>query len=187
LADETVVEFRVGLAGRFQAENAALAFLALRAGRPETTMEAMKTGFAQARLPGRMEVVGSFPPVVLDGAHTPLAARRLLETWRELFTEPGVLLFGSVEGKNAREMAQILGPAFDQVIVSTPGTFKPSSPQEVTELFLEVNPTTRLIREPAQALSVALELAGRTRPVLVTGSFYMLGEVRGLVLARQSS
>ena len=61
---------------RKQAENAALAYLCLRRCRAAITETQFHEGFAAARLPGRMEIVPGSPPVVLDGAHTPLAVRR---------------------------------------------------------------------------------------------------------------
>ncbi len=64
--------------------------------------------------PGASRSLPRIPPVVLDGAHTPLAVTRLLETFRAMYPDGGVLLFGSVSGKKPQEMAEILAPAFEQ-------------------------------------------------------------------------
>ncbi len=85
LRGEETRSFHLSMLGAFQAENAALAYLALRRTRPGIRDEAYTRGFAAASLPGRMEVVRRAGlTVVLDGAHTPLAVRRLLESFRAL-------------------------------------------------------------------------------------------------------
>lgn len=179
-------DFRLSLLGAFQAENAALAWVTLRSVHPEITPARYRRGFRAARLPGRMELVRGRPPVILDGAHTPLAVQRLLESVRALFPDAGgpgrpVLLFGSVAGKNPQAMAEILAPWFGAIIVSTPGTFKPSDPRGVWQVFHALNPAAELVRDPADALRRARALSRGRLPILVTGSFYMVSEIRKLL------
>jgi dihydrofolate synthase/folylpolyglutamate synthase len=181
LAENPAEDFRLSMLGEFQAENAALAFLTLRRTMPEIPISCYRDGFARTILPGRMEVRGVAPAIVLDGAHTPLAVTRLLSSFRAVFPGEAILLFGSVSGKKPREMAAILAPAFWRIIISTPGTFKESDPEEVAEIFRGFNPATVLEKDPARALKLAREESGGTRPVLVTGSFYMIGEIGRLL------
>jgi dihydrofolate synthase/folylpolyglutamate synthase len=128
-----------------------------------------------------MELRGTDPVVVLDGAHTPLAVTRLRAAFRAVFPGQAILLFGSVSGKNPRAMAQIMAPDFFRIIISTPGTFKESNPGEVADIFRAVNPATLLEPDPRAALRLAMEESGGTRPILVTGSFYMVAEIRRLL------
>jgi dihydrofolate synthase/folylpolyglutamate synthase len=174
------VSFTLSMPGAFQAENAALAYLCLRRTRNGITEAQFRAGFAAARLPGRMEIVPGSPTVVLDGAHTPLAVRRLLETFQALYPAGGVLLFGSVSGKRPHEMAEVLAPAFDRIVISRPNAFKPSDPQEVWAIFRQMHKGVELLEDPARALARARELAAG-RPILVTGSFYMVSEIRALL------
>ena len=169
----------LALIGDFQAENAALVHLA--AGRIlGLTPEALARGFAAARLPGRLELLRSHPPVVVDGAHTPRSVERVLAAFRALFGPDGVLLFGAAKGKKIAEMAPLLAPAFRSIVITAPGTFKESEPAEAHRLFLARQPGARLEPDTAAALRLALELAGERRPLLVLGSFYLAGEVRRL-------
>jgi dihydrofolate synthase/folylpolyglutamate synthase len=175
------VPLTLSMPGAFQAENAALAYLCLHRCRPGIGEARFRAGFAGARLPGRMEIVPGDPPVVLDGAHTPLAVRRVLEAFRALYPNGGgVLLFGSVAGKRPREMAEVLAPAFQRIVISRPNTFKPSDPQEVWAIFRTLHKGVELAEDPAGALERARELAAG-RPILVTGSFYMVSEIRALL------
>ena len=181
LRDDEPMQLRLAMLGDFQAENAALAALTLRRTRPEIPLTAYQEGFGHTTLPGRMEVRRGSPVIVLDGAHTPLAVTRLLASFRRVFPGDAVLLFGSVSGKRPHEMAEILARAFSTVIVSTPGTFKVSNPAEVADIFRRLAPATILERDPRTALAKAREASGGTRPILVTGSFYMVSEIRRLL------
>lgn len=181
LSGDIPVEFRLSLLGEFQAENAALACLTLRRTRPEIPLDCYRDGLLAASLPGRMEVVGTNPPVVLDGAHTPLAVSRLVDSFDKIFPGEAVLVFGSVAGKRPREMASILARRFPRIVISTPGTFKESNPEQVFEIFRSLNPGTVLEKMPEAALRRARQESGGTRPILVTGSFYMVAEIRRLL------
>jgi dihydrofolate synthase / folylpolyglutamate synthase len=182
------VSIEPGMPGSFQAENAALAFLATDAILASVGVEeAERRGFIAdgirgARLPGRMELLQRDPPVMIDAAHTPSSVRRLLDSFSNAFPEKGILIFGSVLGKNPAAMAEVLASGFDSIIISTPGTFKPSDPQSVYDAFCQAHRSVELILDPKQAYVRASTLAGGSKPILVTGSFYMIAEVRPLLV-----
>ena len=104
-----------------------------------------------------------------------------LDTFTELFGTGGVLLFAAAAGKRIPEMAQILAPAFRDVVITTPGTFRESNAEEVRRSFARLNPETLLVPDTTRALARARELAGDQRPLLVTGSFYLAGLVREIL------
>jgi dihydrofolate synthase/folylpolyglutamate synthase len=81
-------------------------------------------------------------------------------------------------------MAALLAPHFHTVIVSTPGRFKESNPEEVHALFRNVHSRVLLEKTPHRALEQAIRIAGKEKPILVTGSFYMLSEIRRIWLER---
>jgi dihydrofolate synthase/folylpolyglutamate synthase len=175
--------YSLALIGSVQAENAALVHLAVERSLPRF-LPALATGFAAARLPARMEVLRRDPrdpAVVIDGAHTPRSVQTVLDTFSQLFGTDGVLLFAAAAGKKIPEMAEILAPAFRQVVVTTPGTFRESNAEEVRRVFARLNPNTLLIPDTAQALARARELAGARRPLLITGSFYLAGLAREIL------
>lgn len=180
------LECGLSMYGRHQAENACLAFLCLKiltdAGRPDlVSPRAITEGFSRAKLPGRFEIIEKSPPLVLDTAHTPASVERAVGTLREITTEPGVLLFGAVSGKDIPGMANILAPAFKHIVVSRPGIFKKNNPAEAAEIFRAVHSDVILEMEPGEALRKARGLAGPGVPILVTGSFYMAAEIRKIL------
>jgi dihydrofolate synthase/folylpolyglutamate synthase len=176
LRDGTEQALRLAMLGAHQGENAALAFLALR--RLGLAPEAIAAGCAAALLPARMELLRRDPPVVLDGAHTPRSVARVLESFGTLFPAKGVLLFAAAADKRIGEMAAILAPAFQAIVTTSTGGLRESRPQEVHDLFARVNPATELVVEPGAALERALDKAAGRLPLLITGSFYLAGEVR---------
>jgi len=183
---------RIDLApgGRIQAENAALALEVAADLEPALlraeTHDTIRAVLAAVRLPGRFQLLEGRPPIVLDGAHTP----RSMDALRDAFAgmpavrdaeAPPLLVFGCALGKDHRRMAdQLCGgrrPVFMDVIVSTPGSFKPSDPSAVAAAFRRTGARVSLIADPAEAWTAALEESAGIRPILVTGSFFMAGEI----------
>ncbi|MBI9105902.1 MAG: bifunctional folylpolyglutamate synthase/dihydrofolate synthase [Spirochaetales bacterium] len=179
------ISFKLKQAGFYQAKNAAMAVsvLAHLKRKKETGISDINLalGIPSTALPGRMEVfapAGS-PKVVLDGAHTPksaiLSAQAFFETTGEA---GGTLLFGAVDGKDTHGMAEVLSALFNRVVISTPGTFKKSDPDEVFRIFSSTGISAELLKDPSDALDRALSYG---KPVFVTGSFYMVSEIRALL------
>ena len=182
--DENIT-FNLSTIGNVQVENAILAWSVLKnLLQPDSkTNTFLLKGINKAKLPGRFEIINKNNfTFVFDGAHTPVSVTRLLETWNSMFNKNGILIFGSVADKNPSEMAKLLSPYFDKTIISTPGTFKESYPEEVFEIFKKYSPNVQLNKDPAKAYGTALKYSDGKIPVLVTGSFYMVSEIRKLVL-----
>ncbi|MDR1317862.1 MAG: bifunctional folylpolyglutamate synthase/dihydrofolate synthase [Spirochaetales bacterium] len=175
---EKALSLRLRLRGEVQAENAALAFLVIRDILPEIPEELVVRGLEEADIPGRLQKLLDAPPVFVDGSHTPLSVRRLLHSFREMYPRPDTLVLGIVGGKRQEEIARILCPAFRRVIVTTPGTFKASDPQALHRICSAHNANTGLVPDPAQALAEAKKgLPDSGAPILITGSFYLAGEI----------
>lgn len=172
---------RLKLRGEHQGENCALAVAGIHNVLPEIPDDQINRAVSGTFLPGRMELIRENPPVMIDGAHTKQSIERTLKTFSQLFTGKGILIYGSVAGKDAQSMASILSGHFEHIIISRPGTFKKSNPRELFTLFQEKNESTFLLEEPDDAWEKALELSRGEKPVLVAGSFYMAAEIRKIL------
>ncbi len=171
---------KLKMIGSVQAENAALAWMCLNhLGIP---FSAAAEGFSRALLPGRFEITGTDPVYIFDGAHTPQSIKQVIESYTTLFGEKGILIFGAVAGKDIKTMAQLLSPFFTHILISTPGTFKENYPKDVYTAFNNLREDTLFVENSTDALQTALQLSHGTLPVLVTGSFYMAGEIRKMVV-----
>ncbi len=186
---------RLALPGRHQAANAAVVATAvqeLRGLGVEVSPAALAEGLATVRWPGRLEWVQGEPPLLLDGAHNPAAARALRNYLREslLAPNPGaasrrlVLIFGTMRDKAVAEIADLLFPLAAAVVLTQPGQRRAATPQGLAEVTGHLNPRVLEREEPREALELARELAGPEGVVVVTGSLYLVGEIRQLVLER---
>jgi dihydrofolate synthase/folylpolyglutamate synthase len=176
--------FHTRMLGNVQAENAALALLVLRTLlKPDAEqLEAVRSAFAETRMPGRMELIADEPPLICDGAHTVASVGRLLDSIETMYPETApVVIFGAVLGKNWEGMAALLAERCRAVVVSKPGTFKQSDPEALWRICRDTGVRTVLEEEPEAALRTARSLAPHGEPILVTGSFYMAAEIRNAV------
>ena len=173
------LEVHCPIIGAIQAQNMALAAMATACALPGLKPADLVRGLAAARLPARFELVRADPPVVLDGAHTPESIRLTVDTARSLFPGPKVLLFACAYDKRHAEMASLLAPHFEAIVVTKPGTFKASDPKAVYASFAALRPDARLEEDTAAALALAAgEAEAQGAALLVTGSFYLCAEAK---------
>lgn len=163
-----------GIQGAMQRENMAVAVAAVLLSGKVTDHDAIRRGVQNARIPGRFErrsLAGL--PCLLDGAHNGEASQVLRDGIDRVF--PGqrfTLLTGMVRGHDA---ARFYGPLREVV---THALFVPvTGPRgrDPHELALDSGlPNSRAFDDLAEAIEVAKEIG---EPILVTGSFYLLGEI----------
>jgi len=169
------------MAGIHQGDNCALAIAAIRYLFPDLDDNLINRAIGKTFIPGRMEIIGSNPHFMIDGAHTERSVSMALETFGKMFGKRGILIFGSVEGKDSEAMAEVLRGKFESVIISRPGTFKKSHPEQLFQIFKKLNKNCHLIEDPVEAERKARDLSRGELPVLVTGSFYMAAEIRKIL------
>lgn len=182
-AESVRLEMRLNLNGAAQAENAALALLAVLAICPDASPDRVLAGLCEAKLPGRAEFVSGRPPFLLDGAHTAGSVRRLMQTARSVLPPDPVLLFGAVRGKDIGGMVSELAGHCRSVVVSRAGTFKPSDPDEIAREFTDRGFEVYLEPEPVEAVERARTRAGAEGGIVVTGSFYLVAAIRAVLKA----
>lgn len=182
---------KLALLGDYQLWNAAAAALTVKTILPDLPEEAVEMGLAAASLPGRFEVVEHHQQlVILDGAHTPNSVRSTLSTLKRYLEECGLsakephLLFACAADKDVETMA-VLFSGFGRITLTRPGGEKQSSLELVQEAFQKAGHTFTCYQDYQQAIIQALEEARRQDAILlVTGSFYLLAEVKKMLEKR---
>jgi dihydrofolate synthase/folylpolyglutamate synthase len=184
---------RVGLLGGHQAANAAVALGLLdalvedaqRDGVPMRLDEAaIRRGFAAARWPGRLELLTetAFGSVLLDGAHNPAGARALARSLGELRMSHFPLVFGAMRGKRVAAVLRALAPLDPRPVftrVEDPGAIPA---EELLRRWQRLGHRGRTGRDPETALRQAAEMRhSPAQPVVVAGSLYLVGAVRGML------
>lgn len=182
IATDTLFDIAPQLSGRFQLQNASNAVAAARLLRSQGAHiddAAVEKGIAMAVWPGRIEKVHSHPDIYLDGAHNPSAARELATFLQENF--PGrklILIFGALRDKAVDEISGILFPLASQVIFTEPRTSRSISAVQLAEIAAHHAAKFEIIPNPEQALQAALAKAAPADVICITGSLYLVGELR---------
>ncbi len=177
--DGAAYPVKTNLTGSFQCDNIASALLAIKEILPDTDIHTSIDALSHVKLEGRLEITGKKPPVVIDGSHTAYSVQRLAESCKAIFGRGGILVFGSVLGKDYRAMLDILIPAFDAVIISRPEGLKETD-VEAVYAYAKKKCKDKVIEfeeSPSLALDKAIAMTSE-KPVVVTGSFYLAGAVK---------
>ncbi len=168
------------LPGRFQIRNALAAATAARVlaelGFPVND-ENIEFGIRSVRWPGRLEKLSDHPAVYLDGTHNPAGARELVKFWKENFAGRRIfLVYGTVRDKAVDEIAGLLFPHAEQVILTAPRQPRAITVEVLAEMTGHLAPFFVIEADPQRALERALELASPEDAVFATGSLYLVGE-----------
>jgi dihydrofolate synthase/folylpolyglutamate synthase len=179
------------LPGRFQIGNAltaATAALLLSEQGFPIDGEAVVHGIAMVRWPGRLERLSARPALYLDGAHNPAGARELLKFWEENFAGRRIILvYGAMRDKAVDEIAGLLFPRADAVILTEPRQPRAVSAAILAGLTSHFARRSIVLPEPFLALEHALSIASPEDAVFATGSLYLVGDLRTSWIRRNRS
>jgi dihydrofolate synthase/folylpolyglutamate synthase len=181
-ASGTTFEIAPNLPGRFQLQNAlnalaAARFLQQRGFR--ITNEAITHGIAHVTWPGRLEKLQSHPDIYLDGAHNPSAARELAAFLDQNFSGRRIwLIYAALRDKAVDEVAGLLFPRAEEVILTAPRTSRAVSATQLAEIASHYAARFSVVPEAEQALDYALAKAAPNDAVFITGSLYLVGQLR---------
>ena len=174
-------EVFVPLHGAHQGDNVAAAVVAVETffGRP-TDPEVLQRSLEAVTVPGRFEVVGRQPLVILDGAHNPAGAHAAAITLDD-FDVPGsrFLVVGLSRGRDAVEMLEVLAEREVELVVACAADYPRAMPAaEVAAAAEAVGVEAVIAKDVGDALLRVGEAAGTDDLILVTGSLYVVGEAR---------
>lgn len=170
------------LHGAYQGENFAAALAACEAffGTPLDD-RLVREAAGTVRSPGRLEIVGREPLVVLDGAKNLEGAHRAAEAVAEEFGAAAseILVVGMLRGKDPAAMLEALGVRRARLVVACAAPSPRTQPASVVAEAARALGVEALEAESVpEALEVAFARAGADDLVLVTGSLYVVGAAR---------
>jgi dihydrofolate synthase/folylpolyglutamate synthase len=169
---------RYGLAlrvlGEHQAANAATAIALVERSGARCSPAVVRRALAKVRLPGRVEVLGRRPWLIVDAAHNPVSARALAQALRDLPRRRTILVFGASADKDYGGMLRTLLPGTDLAIFTRAMNPRAAAP---SDLLRRARGRAALTAgSVARALGMARKAAGPRDAIVVTGSFYVAGE-----------
>jgi len=172
----------VGLKGRFQHRNAAVALLTLEIlKRKGITLsdEAILSGLADPLWPGRLEEVASHPTIILDGAHNPSAMRSLAHAISNDFHfENLILVVGIMEDKDIKHILAEIVPLAHRVIYTRPSYYRAANPRHVIEVASKWGKDGEVHVPLSSAIERARTMAGKGDLIVITGSLFTVGEAK---------
>lgn len=174
-----VARLCIALRGSHQHRNAAVAIAAAEALQSILPLSAaaIRGGLRSVRWPGRLEVVGRNPLVVLDGAHNEAGVETLVRELPALVAgRRTYLLFGVMRDKRWRPMVELLAPLVDGVVVVRAERSRGEDPRQLATAFAQ-RCQVWAEETPAAGLARVMQLAGDRGAVVVAGSLFLIGAV----------
>jgi dihydrofolate synthase/folylpolyglutamate synthase len=179
----------VPLHGAHQGDNAACAIAAVEAffGSP-LHEDAVEEAFAHVRVPGRLEVIGRHPLVVVDGAHNVAGMITLARSLIEEFAaeEESVAVVGMLTGRDPSAMLEaLLTAGIRSVVACAPDSPRAMAPEVVAEAAAGLGMEVTAVGSPAEAVGLAIDRAGPGGRVVVCGSLYVVADARALLVSEE--
>jgi dihydrofolate synthase / folylpolyglutamate synthase len=182
--DRTYAQLQLKLLGTFQMANAACAAAAVQAFTHGIPDPVMREGLMHAVLPGRIELVQDKPIVILDGAHNSDKIRAATRAMNEHYGAKRRIIVLSLKSDKAyRDILSHLVTDAKMLIVTAfhaRDLWGPFEPKKLAKAALEIAPNldVRVVHDPLVAIEHALSEARPDDLVWVTGSLYLVGDVR---------
>ena len=171
------------LHGQHQGENASIALTAVEEFFGNVLdIEVVREGFAAVKMPGRFEVLGRGPLVVIDGAHNPAGADVCAQVFFDDFSPEGkrILVVGALKGRDPQMLLSALrADEFDVVICCTAPTPRGIGANDLASAAKQMGCEQVVVCETVEAAcDKALNIAREEDAVLVAGSLYVVGSAR---------
>ncbi|MEW6686483.1 MAG: folylpolyglutamate synthase/dihydrofolate synthase family protein [Candidatus Edwardsbacteria bacterium] len=166
----------ISLLGEYQVENAACAFGALKSLQIEG--EDIRRGFTKVVWPGRLQILGRKPYLVLDGAHNVESIVALKNSIKKLFSYQRLfLILGVSQDKDLKGMLRAINKEAYLVIATKANHPRGLEPEVIFSEAKKLGAKAIVCSAPQSAVSLALSCAEKGDLILVTGSLYLVGEV----------
>jgi dihydrofolate synthase / folylpolyglutamate synthase len=186
-------DLSVALHGAHQIRNAGVATAALEVvdDRFPASEVAIRSGLQNVSWPGRMEVLLTDPTVIIDGAHNKEGIDVLSDELRKLRGGRRIrMLFAVMEDKDWRLMLDILAGVADEIVLTRVTELERSADPLQLQQQIAGKLQSQVISDPRLAVETLVQSAAPDELIVITGSLYLLGEVRPLLAtmaqARQS-
>jgi len=211
-----ISEIVLPLAGEHQMQNASVAIksatialdrLQFGMGQAQTdrVISVIRDGLAATQWPGRLEMIHESPPIVIDGAHNPAAARALAKVLQGIFLARYrgiILVLGIMGDKDVRGIMEPLLPLASEIILTAPAYSRAATPENLSGVAaslgffnVRIARTVKDAIDMAKSIAVRISRSGKSNNgscppeaeqnkvplIIITGSFYTIGEAKEVI------
>jgi len=177
----------INLLGKHQIYNSALALTAIlelrSKGLVNISDEEIRNGLMKTRWNGRLEVISRDPIFLIDGAHNKQGIEALISSLKLFNYDRLILGIGILKDKDVSHMVEILAPLADEIIVTEVDSPRKMEANELARMIKKFNKNVRVEKDIRTAVEKSLELADKNDLIVFSGSIYMIGDVRKIVLS----
>ena len=182
LADDNI-EVKLPLLGEHQINNLLVALEAYKEicsiEGIEFCYEDIKAALKKVRWIGRLEVMNKNPLVVIDGAHNIQGISKLKTNIEKYFKYNRLfLLLGILADKEVEKMVEVIVKDAYKVYALTPLSTRAENAAELKKVIDKYNDNCIAYESYDEALKSALDEADENDLILVSGSLYMIGDMR---------
>ena len=178
-------DVKLPLLGEHQILNLAVALKALEVIKdkaPKLNMESIVKSIATVRWNGRLEIMSNSPYVVIDGAHNIQGITQLNKNINKYFEYKDMyLILGILADKDVEDMVKVITPKAKKVFTVTPNSIRAETSEELMGVVKKYNQDCQAYSDYKNAFEDALKLCKKDDLLLISGSLYMIGEMRGII------
>lgn len=183
--DEKYEDLAICLLGEHQLMNARTAVCAVKALREmgiSIGRESIYQGLRKAKWPGRLEVMGRNPMILLDGAHNLQGIISLKEALKKYFSfDRLVLVMGVLKDKQVEEMCRTIMPMADRIVAASPDSDRALPAEDLGKIASLYCSSVEASENIDDAFNKGMSMTGTGDLLLFCGSLYMIGHIRTIL------
>ena len=177
--EEKNIDLQMKMFGSVQAQNALLCMLSVKFFFPEISLKEIIAGIEDSFLPGRFEI---HKQIVLDGAHTVKSVKNTLETLKNIFPEKNyILLFACAGDKDFEDIIHLFKNTFKRIVFTDPESVRHCDGEKNLLTAEKAGISSEFIKNTDQAFNSIISQMQNDDILLVTGSFYLVSEIKTLI------
>ncbi|HNY10825.1 MAG TPA: folylpolyglutamate synthase/dihydrofolate synthase family protein [Candidatus Wallbacteria bacterium] len=186
----SALRLKTPLVGNYQLENAKTAISVVeimkRLSMTEAGSDCIKKGLLKTKWPGRFEIFGENGRIVIDGAHNASGMSNFVENLRRLFPFRRIRsIVGILKTKDYGSMLDTIAKVSDEIIITgLDNSKKPIDVQYLKDYVTKIHGNVKDFKQVSLALEYAEKTCAANDLICITGSLYLIGEVRPLIINR---
>jgi len=184
---KTYKHLKISLAGKHQIQNACTALTALEVLKQyrniEISDDAIYKGLYDTKWMGRFEVLKEDPLTIIDGAHNLQGALALKNSIETLLKDYKItFIVGMLGDKDVKGVLKNIIPLVDKVIVTKVNNPRAMGVDDLAKELVSFGKEIYISKSVENAIEKAYDVTEASEAILVSGSLYMIGEARGIIM-----
>lgn len=180
---------KINIIGRHQIYNASLALECIlilnESENIKVSENSIRNGLEKSRWMGRLEMISEEPRVLIDGAHNIQGVQALVESIENIFTYNRlILIIGLLKDKDVEQIVSIIAPKVDRILTTEPGNPRKISAKDLSVIVNKYNDDFEYKENIKDAIELSYKEYKENDLILVSGSLYLIGEVRKIIKNR---